>query len=78
MLFRGFSGVFKPVPKTMQLSLQNCLLKIPGLVIVEFLKHFMQGSTSKIVQKTAKKCKKNLKILFFQDLGHSEETFDYT
>ena len=48
---------------------------MPRVVLVEPLKLFMQGSSSKIVQKTAQKFSKKLvcsQILQF--LGHSEET----
>ena len=72
LLFHGFSGVFKPIPKTMQLSLQNCLLETPGSVIVEFFKTTLCKEVAQQLYRKLPKIVKNLKNLFFQYLGHSE------
>ena len=38
LLFHGFLGVFEANSNKMQLPLQNCVLEIPGVVIVDFFK----------------------------------------
>ena len=63
MDFRVF---LRQIPTKMQLSLQKCPLEIPGLTDVELFKnYFMQGRSSKIVQKNV-----------FPIFGHAEENFD--
>ena len=45
--------------------------------MLSFSIYFMLLTGSKIVQKTARKCEKNLKTQFSHFLGHSEEIFDH-
>ena len=53
LLFHGFWGVFEAnLNKKLQLCLQNRLW-VPRIVLVEFLIHFKQGSSSKTVQEFA-------------------------
>ena len=62
----------------MQLSLRTCLLEIPGLVIVEFLKNiFCKEVAQKLYKKLHKIVTKLDNSKFFQYLSHSEETFDH-
>ena len=72
MLIYGFwISEVVPFPEKLQLYLQNCLY-IPGLIIAELLKCQEVGQE---MYKSYLNIYKNLKVLFLQYLGHSEESF---